>query len=149
MFQGVSITGNSDSFVSDGRCKEHTAPRASFTCHTRNFSRMHVAQVLEPSSGQDLWIVVVAILKNHSISSMFHRTLLDPQSLRTSLLRFLHLHLVGLPLLRCYIPRRVHPLPLCKEDHSLADWLNNHLSHVLSPSLLSKSAAEHTAMNLL
>ena len=44
---------------------------------------------------------------------MFHRTLLDPQlSPLFSLLRFLHLHLVRLHLLRCYIFRRVHPSPL-------------------------------------
>ena len=55
---------------------------------------------------------------------MFHRTLLGPQ---LSSLRFLHLHLVRLSLLRCYILRCVHPLPLCKEGYALADWLNNHL----------------------
>ena len=44
-FQGGSLTGNSDSDVSDGECKQHTAPRASFTCHSRNVSRrVHVAQ---------------------------------------------------------------------------------------------------------
>ena len=31
-FSRLSLTGNSDSFVSDGRCKQHTAPR---TTHTR------------------------------------------------------------------------------------------------------------------
>ena len=36
-FQEVSLTGSSDSVVSDGECKQHFAPRASFTCHTRNF----------------------------------------------------------------------------------------------------------------
>ena len=41
----------------------------------------------------------------------------------------------------CYIFRRVQPLPLCKEGHSLAAWLNNPVSQVLSPSLSSKSAA--------
>ena len=55
-FQGVSLTGHSDSLVSNGECKQHTAPRASFTYHTRIFSRVHVAQVLEPSSGQDHWV---------------------------------------------------------------------------------------------
>ena len=44
-FQIVSLRDNSDSFVSDGRCKQLTAPRASITCHTRNVSRrVHVAQ---------------------------------------------------------------------------------------------------------
>ena len=47
-FQGVSLTGTSDYLVSNGVCKQHTAPRASFTDHTRIFSRVHVAQVLEP-----------------------------------------------------------------------------------------------------
>ena len=79
IFQGVPLTGNSDSLVSDGVCKQHTAPRALDTCHTRNCSRVHMAQVLEPSSGQDLWIEVFVSLKSHSISSMFHCTLLDPQ----------------------------------------------------------------------
>ena len=51
----------------------HTARRAFNTCHTRNFSRVHGAQVLQPSSGQDRWIVV-ASRKNNSIPSMFHRT---------------------------------------------------------------------------
>ena len=46
--------------------------------HTQ-FSRVHVVQVLEPSSGQDRWIVVLASLESHSISSMFHCTLLHPQ----------------------------------------------------------------------
>ena len=79
LFLGVSLAGKSDSLVIDEECKQDTAPRASFTCHTRNFSRVRVAQVLEPSSGQDRWIVVLAILESHSISSMFYRTLLDPQ----------------------------------------------------------------------
>ena len=71
-FQEVSLTGNSDSLVSDGwGVTQHTAPRASFTCHTRNFSRVHVAHVLEPSSGQDLWTVVLASLQSRSISFMF------------------------------------------------------------------------------
>ena len=39
--------------------------------HTRNFARVHVAQ--------DIWIVVLASRKRHSISSIFHCTLLDPQ----------------------------------------------------------------------
>ena len=98
-------------------------------CHTRNFSRVHVAQVLEPSSGQDRWIVVLASLESHSISSMFHLTLLDPTVVSAPL------HAISctctwprLPLLRCFIHRGVHPLPLCMERHALADWLNNHLS---------------------
>ena len=33
----------------------------------RNFSRVHVAQVVEPSSGQDRWIVVLARKSFHFI----------------------------------------------------------------------------------
>ena len=52
-------------------CKQHTAPRASYTCHTRNFSRrVHVAQ-------DDRGTVLNAV--RVSISSLFHHTLLDPQ----------------------------------------------------------------------
>ena len=36
---------------------------------------------------------------------------------------------VRLPLLRCFVLRCVHPLPLSKEGFSLADWLNTPLSH--------------------
>ena len=43
-FQVVSLAGNIDCLVSDGVCKQHTAPRASFACHTRNLTRVHVAQ---------------------------------------------------------------------------------------------------------
>ena len=42
---GFSLTNIGDSLVSDGEGKQHTAPRASIMCHTRNFSRrVHVAQ---------------------------------------------------------------------------------------------------------
>ena len=78
------------------------------------------------SSGAQLWTGSLDCnLKSHSISSMFHRTLLDPQLSPHFSTPFLHLHLVRLPLLRCDIPRCVHPLPLCKEGYALADWLNN------------------------
>ena len=62
--------------------KKHVPPHASLTCHTRNFSsRVHVAQEhrgsvrlrtgsLDSSSCEP---------ESHSISSMFHRILLDPQ----------------------------------------------------------------------
>ena len=75
VFQGVSLTSNSDSLVSDGDVNS-TPHRASVTCHTRNFSRrVHVAQ-------DDRGILLNAVcvfLESHSISSRFHRTLLDPQ----------------------------------------------------------------------
>ena len=70
--------------------------------------------------------------KSHSISSMFHRAMLDAQLSSlfptpfpaatpnpTSTPSLLHL-------------RRVRPLPLCKEVCSLAAWLNNALSHIFS-----------------
>ena len=56
-----------------GVCKQHTAPRASFTCHTLIFSREHVAQVEEHSSGQDLWIAVHA-----SVKESFHLIHVSP-----------------------------------------------------------------------
>ena len=57
VFNDFPLTGNNDSPVSDDVCEQHTA---SFTCHTRNLSRVHVAPVLEPSSGQDRSVVVLA-----------------------------------------------------------------------------------------
>ena len=60
----------------------------------------------------------------------------------TSRLRFLHLHLfVCLSIVVITIDES-NPLPLCKEGCALADWLNNHLSRVMSPSLSSKSTAK-------
>ena len=74
-FQGLSLTSNSDSLVSDGDVNS-TPHRASVTCHTRNFSRrVHVVQ-------DDRGILLDAVcvfLESHSISSRFHRTLLDSQ----------------------------------------------------------------------
>ena len=61
---------------------------------------------------------------------------------------FLHLHLVRLPLPRCYTRRCLHPLPLCKEGYALADWLNNLLSHVMSPKSLIEVSSEHTPIIL-
>ena len=37
IFQGIALTGNNGSHVSDGRCKHDTAPRIS---HTQTFSRV-------------------------------------------------------------------------------------------------------------
>ena len=56
-------------------CKQYSAPRASFTCHTHTILfRVHVTQVLEPSSGQDRWIVVLASLQKpfHPIHVSLH-----------------------------------------------------------------------------
>ena len=74
-FQGVSLTGNVDSLVTDERCKHHTAPRASITCHTRNFARrVHV-----PQDDRGILLNTVCVFpKSHSVSSMMHRTMLDP-----------------------------------------------------------------------
>ena len=44
VFSRISLPGNSDSLVSDGGCKQHTAPRTFNTCQTLNYSRAHVAQ---------------------------------------------------------------------------------------------------------
>ena len=54
------------------RCKLHTAPRASITCHARKISRrVHVAQ----GDWGILLNAVCVFLKSHSI--LCHRTLLD------------------------------------------------------------------------
>ena len=75
VFQWVSLTRTGDSLASYGECKQHTAPRASITCHTRNFSRrVHV-----PQDRGILLNAVCVFLENHSIPSMFHSILLDPQ----------------------------------------------------------------------
>ena len=81
--QIVSLTDQSDSFVSDGRYKQHFAPRASITCHTRNVSRrVHVTQ-----NDRDILLNAVCVfLKSHFISSMFQRNLTWP----TVVLTFLH-----------------------------------------------------------
>ena len=50
---------------------------------------------------------------------------------------------------RCCTRRRVHPLPLSKEGYALADWLNNILLQVTSPSLSSKSAANTLRLSYL
>ena len=96
-FQGVPLTGNSDSLVSDGVCEQHAALLASFTCHTSNCPRVHVVEVLQ-SNSQDLWIVVLASPKSHECFTALCLTHSCP---RTSQLRVLHLHLVRLPLRRC------------------------------------------------
>ena len=57
-----------------------TPHRASFTCNTHAvFLVCTWLKFWGPSSGQDRWMVVLASMQSHSISSMFHRTLLDPQ----------------------------------------------------------------------
>ena len=61
------------------KCVNSTPHRADLSRATHNFSRVHVAQVLEPSTGQDRWVVLLASFKRHSFSFMFHRTFLDPQ----------------------------------------------------------------------
>ena len=63
--------------------------------------------------------------------------------------RFLNVHLVRLLLTRCHTRRWVHPRPLCKEGYALSDWLNNHLSQVIGPSLSSKSAANTLRLSYL
>ena len=54
-------------------CKKHTAPRAFNTCHTRIFfSCARGSRCLS-------CVVVFTSHESHSISSMFHHTLLEPQ----------------------------------------------------------------------
>ena len=59
-----SLTGNGDSLVSDGRCKEYTAPR---TLHTRNFF------LARDSSCS----VLFSIQNSHPRARVMFRTLLD------------------------------------------------------------------------
>ena len=68
--KGVLLTGNGDSLVSDGVSKQHTAPRASITCHTRNFARrVHVAQ-------DDRGILLIAVCV--FLEKSFHLTRVSP-----------------------------------------------------------------------
>ena len=87
-FSGLFKVPNNKSSTADfeggdaGRVQitEHILKRRWFVGNSfAFFARVHVAQVLESSSGQDRWIVVLASRRSHSISSMFHLTLLDPQ----------------------------------------------------------------------
>ena len=126
IFQGVSLTGNSDSFVSDGVCKQHNAPRACITCHTRNFSCR--AQPAQDDRGILLDCSLCVFLESQSISFMFHSSLCDPQLSSHFSTFFVHLHQVRLPLLPCYTRRCVHPLPLRNEGYALARWLHNPLA---------------------
>ena len=137
-FSRISLTGNSDSIVSDGRCQQDTAQRAFNTCHTRTFSRVHVAQ-------DDVSCVVVFVCrKSHSIPSMCHRTSLDAPFPHHSPHRFfLNLHPVRRLIFRCSILRRVHPLPLCKQGCALAARLKNPLSQ-LSPSQRARNSTKPT-----
>ena len=77
VFQGVSLTGNSDSLVSDGRegggvLTAHRTARIYHVLNTQFFS-------CAGGSGCLRIVLVLASRKSHFISSMFHRTLLDPQ----------------------------------------------------------------------
>ena len=123
------------------RLKQHTAPRASITCHTHAcFSRrVHVDQ---GDRGVMLNAVCV-FLKSHFIS---HRTLLDTPF--SSLFRciildictwFVYLSLAAIP-----VDESIH----CHSASTvmlLADWLNNPLSRELrsGDSLVSDGACKH------
>ena len=125
----ISLAGNGVS----GRCEQHTAPRASITCHTHNFSRrVHDAQkVIEAFC----WMQSCAFFESHSIPSMCHRTLLDPQL-------FPHFStFFRVPLPRCFSRRWLHPLPLCKESNALADWLIH--SHTIMMSVSGSLKLRH------
>ena len=75
------------------------------------------------------------VLKVTPSHTCFTAPCLTHSCLRTSLHRFLHLHLVRPPLLLC-----------C---YALADWLNNPVSQVASPNLSSKSAANTLRLTCL
>ena len=124
--------------------------RALNTCHTRNVSRVYVGH---GSGARALdWILglqFLRVVKVNPSHQCFTAPCLTHKCLRTSLHRFLHLHLIRLPLLRRSVRRRVHPLPLCKEGYVLAEWLNNPLSQVMSPSLSSKSAVSTRRLTYL
>ena len=131
----ISLAGNGVS----GRCEQHTAPRASITCHTHNFSRrVHDAQkVIEAFC----WMQSCTFFESHSIPSMSHRTLLDPQLSPYFSTFFLQLHLVRVPLPRCYTRRWVHPLSLCKEGNALGVWLIS--SHTIMMSVSGSLKLRH------
>ena len=63
--------------TSDANSTPHRAHLSR--ANTRTVSRVHVAQVLEPSSRQDRWLVVLASLFSHPSHQCFTCTLLDPQ----------------------------------------------------------------------
>ena len=70
-------------------CEQHTAPRASFTCYTRNFlRRVHVAR--------DCWILFCS-----KVVPCFTTHCLTHSCLHAATRLFLHLHSVRLPLFRC------------------------------------------------
>ena len=100
------------------RCKPVlTAPRACIMCHTRNFSR-HV-DVAQDVRGL-LFDAVCVFREGHSISSMFHRTLLDPQfssPFSTTFSTFVHLSLVVI-----LVDESIQCAP-AREGYALADWL--------------------------
>ena len=73
--------------------------------------------------------------KSHCISSMLHRTLLDPHLSPHTCLWSLYCSSVAI--LRCVLS-----LPLCKECFAVSDCLNNQsFSQIMITSLLLKSAA--------
>ena len=131
-FFKISLTCKSDSLVSDGRCKQHTAPRASFDCHIGIFLMCTWLKFWSPALDRIVGLQFLRVLKVIPSHSCFTAPCLTHSWRQASLHRFLHLHLVRLPLLRCYILRCVHPMPPCKEGHALADWLNDPLSQVMT-----------------
>ena len=78
-FNGVSLTGGGASLASDGVCKQHTAPRASFTCHTQFFSCARGSNSGAYTLDRIVGLLFLRLLKSHFISPVFHRTLLDSQ----------------------------------------------------------------------
>ena len=86
-------------------------------------------------------------LQSHSISSMFHRTLLDPHFLHCSSRLLLHLHLVRPPFLPCFILQCVHPLPLCTEA-CFGQFVEESTLTSYEPKSLIEVSSEHTPIIL-
>ena len=67
--QEVSLKGNCDSLVSDGRFEQNTTQCAFDTCHTRIF--------FSCVRGARCVVLCLVFLENYSISSVFRGTLFD------------------------------------------------------------------------
>ena len=125
-----------------------TPHRASFTCNTHAvFLVCTWLKFWGPALDRIVGWWFLRACKVIPSPPCFTAPCLTHSCLRTSLHRFLHLHLVCLPLLRCY--PSMCPLPLCMEGYALVDWLKNCLSQVMSPSLSSKSAANTLRLTYL
>ena len=108
--QGVSLTGNIDSFGSDGRCKQYTAPHVP---HAQILLGCMELKILE------LFLCLI-FLESHSISSMLRGTLPDTHFSSTCSTPFPVLPPSPKTPSLLSLFRRVHPLPLRKEGSRTA-----------------------------